>query len=143
MARRGWDELAELTETQQARFLVGEASNIWRKLSLPDDVPDTIRERVTAYLGLAAQILSGQYHLTPELLGFLEDPRMRNDFGSYCERARENDKAAAALDVASYACGFVCRISAAEAGIDTLPDPVLESTPDVFDYYRQRALLFN
>lgn len=143
MARHGWDEFAELSEIQQARFLVGEAVRIWGQLNPSDEVLASIKERVTTYLALAEEVLSGRKHRTPELLVFLEDPRMQNDFGSYHERIKESEKAAAALDVASYACGFVCRISAAEAGIDTLPDPVLESTPDVFDYYRQRALLFN
>ncbi len=44
-----------------------------------------------------------------------------------------------ALDLAAYACGFVSRMMARVSGHGPLPDTVLESLPEIYEYYRDRA----
>ncbi|PID63618.1 MAG: hypothetical protein CSB44_01255 [Gammaproteobacteria bacterium] len=102
----------------------------------------TSRPRSRHIWGLAEDVQSGNHQQLPELLRFLDDPAMEKDFNNHYEQVKDDEKASAALDIASYACGFVCRVFAAEAGVDKLPVPVLESVPGIADYYRQRAVQF-
>ncbi len=139
---KGWDRFEQMTEKDQMAFLVNEALRIWSKLYAPEDLPTVIKAEVNTYLHLAGNILSGNCSKLPELLRFLNDPAQEKDFNNFYEQVESNKKACAALDIASYTCGFICRVFAAEAGIDILPDPVLESVPEKIDYYRQQALLF-
>lgn len=68
---------------------------------------------------------------------------MASDFASIYEQIRGAEKAEVALDIASYACGFVCNISATKAGINQLPGPVLESIPEVYVYFCAKAKQLN
>jgi hypothetical protein len=100
---------------------------------------EEIGGEVRGYLKLGYDVLDGQHEKLPQLICFLEDPEMKRDFGAFFERIKHNEKAAAALDLASYACGFVSRLAAQASGYGPLPDPVLESLPDVYEYYQERA----
>ena len=98
-----------------------------------------IKSEVRAYLELGHDVLDGQHEKLPQLICFIEDPEMKHDFGAVFERIKHDERASAALDLASYACGFVLRLAATASGYGPLPDPVLESRPDIYEYYQERA----
>ena len=100
---------------------------------------EEIGSEVRAYLKLGYDVLDGQHEKLPQLICFIEDPEMKHDFGAVFERIKHDEKASAALDLASYACGFVSRLVATASGCGPLPDPVLESQPDIYEYYQERA----
>ncbi|MES9971533.1 MAG: hypothetical protein ABW092_15985 [Candidatus Thiodiazotropha sp.] len=130
-----WDDFLNLSEKKQARFLLDVASAAWDQHEKFND----IKIKVESNLKLGYRVLEGDINSLHILIRFLDDPNMIEDFSVFFEQLKDNETAAAALDLASYACGFVCRISAQNAGVNTLPDPVLEALPDVYEYFRDRA----
>ncbi len=130
-----WTKFPSLDEPSQGKFLLDVAYDAWSKQHGFDE----IKQKVLKYLKLGYQVCSGRYENFPELLKFLDDPDMKNDFGAFFEQVQHDEMASAALDLASYACGFVARISAKEAGCRSLPEPVLESMPDIYEYYRDKT----
>jgi len=109
----------------------------WNKVHAPEDIVRQVRD----YLTLGYEVLDGRFEKLPQLICFIEDPDMEHDFGAFFERIQHNETASAALDLAIYACGFVSRTAANASGYSPLPDPVLESLPEIYEYYRDRASL--
>lgn len=134
-----WQGFKSLNEREQAQLLLDVASSALERQQGFED----IRAEVQSYLALGYQILGGDLELLPQLIRFMEDPEMKGDFGAFYERVKHDERASAALDLASYACGFVCRITAAKSGYRPLPDPVLESVPEIYEYYEARAHFLN
>jgi hypothetical protein len=132
-----WGGFLNLSEKEQARFLLDVASAAWDQ----QDKFNEIKIKVESNLKLGYRILDGDIDNIHLLIRFLDDPNMMEDFASFFEQIKHDKNAAAALDLASYACGFVCRLSAQKAGVNVLPDPVLEALPDVYEYFRDRAEL--
>ena len=132
-----WELFPHLTEDEQARILLDKAEESW-KLQADFQVQ---KETVEKYLGIARKVLEGELEKLSELICFLDDPEMAEDFTTIYEQVRGSEKTEAALDLASYACGFICNISAERAGRNQLPDPVLESVPEIYEYFRARAEL--
>ena len=126
-----WHNFPELNEEDQARFLLNMASSAWKK----QEGFDEIKWKVEFYIQLGHDILNGDFNKIKILIYFLDDPYMKEDFGYFFEQLKYSEKASAALDLASYACGFVCRLSAEKANIHSLPDPVLEALPDIYEYF--------
>ncbi|PIE06947.1 MAG: hypothetical protein CSA74_09890 [Rhodobacterales bacterium] len=100
---------------------------------------DDMAGKVRDYLALGHVVLDGNHSKLPELMRFLEDPEMTDDFAAFHERVQNDATACAALDLAAYACGFVSRMMARVSGHGPLPDTVLESLPEIYEYYRDRA----
>lgn len=137
MSAVDWEIFLDLDEDGQAKFLLHIAEK-----ALSFIVSDMeIYRIILHYLKLARSIVDGDYGKINQLMVFLEDENMKNDFSSFWEILKESEKDSAALDIISYACGFICRCAAKKAGIRTLPDPVIESVPDIYEYYRDRAKL--
>ena len=132
-----WSTFLEEAESAQARFLLDTAMTAW---DAQHDLKG-IGSEVRTYLELGYDILDGQHEKLPQLICFIEDPEMKRDFGAFFERIKHDEKASAALDLASYACGFVSRLVATASGYGPLPDPVLESLPEIYEYYQGRASL--
>lgn len=132
-----WKGFSQLEEVVQCRFLLDVASAAWKK----QNGFDVIKSKVQAYIELGYEVLEGESSDLPQLIKFLDDPEMIDDFGSYFEILSSDENAAAALDLASYACGFVSRVVAEKTNYGPLPDPVLEALPDVSDYFKERAEL--
>lgn len=109
----------------------------WNKVHEPEDIVIQVRD----YLTLGYEVLDGRLEKLPQLIRFIEDADMEHDFGAFFERIQHNETASAALDLASYACGFVLRTAANASGYGPLPDPVLESLPEIYEYYQGRASL--
>lgn len=130
-----WNNFLILGEEEQARFLLDISFSAW---NLVENLHE-IKSKVTDYLELGYEILDGDTSKWSVLVKFLDDPDMKEDFPAYCELTKDDRIASAALDLASYACGFVCRITAARVGTKSLPDPVIESLPEVYEYFRDRA----
>lgn len=130
-----WDNFLNLSEEDQARFLLDVASIAWEK----QKGLGGIKAKIESNIKLGHEVLAGNFTKLSLLIRFLDDPDMKDDFGSFFEQLKDNQSAAAALDLASYACGFVCRVMAPQAKITVLPDPVLEALPDIYEYYRDRA----
>ncbi len=130
-----WDGFVDLDEKQQARYLLDEATLAWQSLVGFKE----IKSKVQNYLNLGYRICQGEFDQLESLIQFLEDPKMKDDFGSFYEQIKHDDKAAACLDLASYACAFVCRIAAQKVGLTPLPDPVLEAVPEIYEYYQSRS----
>ena len=61
----------------------------------------------------------------------------------FMKKIKDDELAVASLDLASYACGFVCRLVAKRVNHRPLPDPVLEAVPEIYEYYRDRAKLLS
>ena len=130
-----WSTFPEESEPNQARFLLDTAMTAWDTQHDLEEIGVEVRD----YLKLGDEVLDGRHEKLPQLICFLEDPEMKHDFGAFFERIKHNEKASAALDLATYACGFVSRLAAQTSGYGPLPDPVLESEPDVYEYYQERA----
>ena len=130
-----WTDFLQKSEASQARFLLDMATAAWEAQREPTD----IGREVCAYLKLGYEVLEGNHEKLPHLIRFLEDPDMKHDFGAFYERLQHEETASAALDLASYACGFVSRMSAAKSEYGPLPDPVLEAMPEIYEYYQERA----
>lgn len=132
-----WKNFLELTEDDQARFLLKIASYAWKN----QEGFDEIKSKVESSIKLGYEILDGDSNNIEMLIRFLDDPNMEEDFGAFFEKIKDSEAASVALDLASYACGFVCRLSAEKANIISLPDPVLEALPDIYEYFHDRAKL--
>ena len=132
-----WDDFPRLPEPVQARILLEVASAAWKQQSAFGDIKAEVQE----YLKLGYELLEGRCEKLPQLIKFLDDPEMAHDFGAFYERLKDNKSAAAALDIASYACGFVSRMVAKKCQYGPLPDPVLEALPDIYEYYQEQAAL--
>lgn len=134
---RDWTEFKTLDEVNQAAFLLDIA-----EASLPSlaDHPEK-QVSITDYVATARAVLGGALERHAHLMRFLDDPFMEADFNTYFHDLEGDERACAALDLASYACGFVARVTAPAAGATGLPDPVRESLPDVAEYFRERAAL--
>lgn len=132
-----WSNFLQEDESDQARFLLDTAMSAWNKVHEPEDIVRQVRD----YLTLGYEVLDGRFDKLPQLIRFIEDPDMEHDFGAFFERIQHNETASAALDLASYACGFVSRTAANASGYSPLPDPVLESLPEIYEYYQGRASL--
>ena len=130
-----WNTFDTLEEGAQALFLLDIAE---RALPSLDGHPGE-QARITAYVATARAVLDGSTELHSELMRFLDDPFMEEDFSIYFLELEGDEAACAALDLTSYACGFVARITAPAAGATGLPDPVRESVPGAAVYYRERA----
>ena len=130
-----WNDFLNLSEIDQCKFLLNVAKLAWKDR---DEYPE-IKLKVSDYLSVASEILKGEVIKLPQLMVFLEDPDMEDSFAEYFDIISENEKVAAALDLASYACGYICRIVAQNQGIKSLPEPVIESIPEIYDYYQERA----
>lgn len=128
-----------LGELDQARFLLGVACDAWEK----QQGSEGVWTQVKSYLELGYKVLEGDLEQLPQLIIFLDDPEMKADFGAFYEQLKHDECASACLDLASYACGFVCRIAAEKSGYGPLPDPVREALPEIYEYYESRAALLN
>ena len=131
-----WNTFPKEDETDQARFLLDTAMSAWDTQHVPEDIGNEVR----TYLALGYEVLDGRHEKLPQLIQFIEDPDMKRDFGAFVERLKHNETASAALDLASYACGFVSRVAATASGYGPLPDPVLESLPTIYEYFQKKAL---
>lgn len=130
-----WNNFEQGDAPDQARFLLDCATRALPALEGHDD----IAAKVAAYLDAARDLLDGATERHAEVTRFLDDPEMAEDFTVYYAKIEEDERACAAMDIATYACGYVARITAPAAGVTRLPDPVLESLPEVSDYYAERA----
>lgn len=130
-----WITFPEENELHQARFLLDTAMTAWNAQHDLEEISNEVR----GYLELGYAVLDGRHEKLPQLICFLEDPEMKHDFGAFFEHIKDNEKASAALDLASYACGFVSRLVATASGYGPLPTPVLESLPDIYEYYQERS----
>lgn len=131
-----WSNFPDGNERNQARFLLRTATSAWDTQHDLEEMGNAVRD----YLRLGYEVLDGQCQKLPQLIRFIEDPQMKSDFSAYFEIVKEDKKAAAALDLASYACAFVSRLVAAVSGYGPLPDPVLEALPEIYEYYKERAI---
>lgn len=134
-----WVEFNLKNEDEQARTLLKIAYNAWTN---QNDYPK-IKTKIIQYINVGYQFLEGDIAKLPFLLRFLDDPEMEADFSVFYEYFSDNDKASAALDLASYACGFVSRMVAMRENYSPLPDPVLESVPDIYEYFKEKAEFLN
>lgn len=124
-----------LTEDQQAERLLAAAHD-----ALVFFEPyRSIFDRIAFYLECARGVTRGDFSKTETLLIFMQDPAMKDSFAAFFEQIKADESAVAALEIVSFACGFVCRVFASRSGIVILPDPVLESLPDLFLHYEDRA----
>jgi hypothetical protein len=130
-----WNEFLNLGEVDQCKFLLNAAELAWKDRN---EFPE-IKRKINVYLSIVSEILDGDVNKLMQLMVFLEDPDMKESFAVYFDIVSENEKAAAALDLASYACGFTCRSVAKGQGIKSLPEPVIESILEIYDYYKERA----
>ena len=131
-----WNRFSDLNELEQAHFLIQTAKAAW---GLDLKINAEIILSVQQHLETAEKIQNGDFDRISDLMPFLEDPDMEKDFSAYYEIVHHNDRAAAALDLASYACGFVLRIAGRKKGLMSMPDPVIESLPEIYEYYQERA----
>ena len=130
-----WDNFKTQDEPDQAAFLVRTAREALPALcAFPD-----VHSKTAASLSVAGDVLTGDYSAFADVVRFLDDPDMQDDYNVYAGVVDGDAAAQAALDLASYACGFTARISAPAAGVSHLPDPVLEAMPYVADYFRIQA----
>lgn len=130
-----WNSFDRLEEGAQALFLLDIAER-----ALPSLGHHPVeQEKIAAYVATARAVLDGNTDLHGALMRFLDDPFMEEDFSIYFLELEGDEAACAALDLTSYACGFVARITAPAAGATGLPDPVRESVPGAAVYYRERA----
>lgn len=134
-----WTGFETWEETAQARFLLDVAQ---RALPALGDFPQE-QARIAQYLTAGVAVLGGDIAQHPHLCRFLADPEMTDDFNVYFNTMQGHERAMAALDLATYACGFTARIMAPAAGDPTLSDPVLEAQPDIYDYFEGRAALLD
>ncbi len=132
-----WTHFEGLEEGAQALFLLDIAARALPAFEAHGDV----QSKVACYIDAGRMVMAGDMTRHAELVRFLNDPDTDDDFNTYFAQVHEDARACAALDLATYACGFTARISAPAAGVTALPDPVLESTDDIWDYYRDRAAL--
>ncbi len=130
-----WSEFSDQPEPAQARMLLDVASAAWTLQTAFGDVKAEVQQN----LALGYEVLSGRHEKLPQLINFLDDPEMAHDFSALYERVKNDEAVSAALDLASYACGFVARIVAEQCKYGPLPDPVLESLPEIYGYYQERA----
>lgn len=130
-----WTGFLQKEEIDQAKMLLDTASAAWVCHQKYPSIAYEVRE----YLKLGYEVLEGRHKKIPQLVLFLEDPEMRHDFGAFYEFVKDSEEASAALDLASYACGFVLRIASEKSGYTPLPDPVVESLPEIYEYYQDRA----
>ena len=131
-----WSAFEGATETEQAAFLLDLATRAVPALA---DHPD-VQGKVAAYVHAGHAVLNGDMDKHADLVRFLNDPDTDDDFNVYFAQIHEDERACAALDLATYACGFTARITAAAAGVGALPDPVLEALPEVSSYFQDRAV---
>ena len=102
---------------------------------------ENVKTSVEANIELGKQVIDGKIDGLPKLLKFIEDPHMAEDFGSFYELVKGDEKASAALHIASYSCAFAARVVAEREGFKPLPDPVLEALPEVSDFFFEQAKL--
>lgn len=130
-----WENFMGMEEKDQANFLLSLA----KKALVFIKTDSEIHSKILSYINIATSIMDGKFEKIHELVIFLNDTSMNNDFNSFYEILKKNEKDAAALDIASYACGFVCRYAAKNEKITNLPDPVIESVPEIYEYYQRKA----
>ncbi|MBA4767557.1 MAG: hypothetical protein H2049_07960 [Porphyrobacter sp.] len=136
-----WSQFLDLKREDQANFLLDLA-----KKSLPFLInDDNIKSNICRYVDLAESVISGDIDKFDELLVFLNDEKTGNDFSDYFNilivADYDSTKELAVVDICSYACGFVCLYTAEKLGIKGLPDPVLQSTADEYEYYKEKSEL--
>lgn len=91
----------------------------------------------------SCEMLRGHWTLLDKVVRFMDDPDMVRDFNTYYEVVQHDRFANAALDLASFAIGFCCRVAAERLGREGMPDPVVESLTDAYPYYEQQALVLH
>jgi len=130
-------QFAQLDETRQASFLV----QLCKVAASHVRGHDGIKNALLHNAELSQQLLEGDYSVQDELLKFIEDPNMSDDFGGFYEKVKDDAQASAAVHIVSYGCAFVLRLAAKRKGVNGLPDPVLEALPDIADFYFDQAQL--
>lgn len=125
----------EKSESQQADFLVllsKRASNAFHGF-------EEVKETLLRVSELLVMLQKGDKSVRDELLRFIEDPDMSSDFAHLYEIVKADDRASAALHIVSYSCAFNLRVSAKVDAFGPLPDPIVEATPDVYQFYMDQA----
>lgn len=130
-----WDSFGSLSEHQQGAFLLALTECVQKAGNIPEDVWNDTQSALAA----ARQIHAGDPTLLPTLLHFMNDPDMMKDFAAFQERLRGDEYAVAWLDLVSYTCGFIARVTALETGYRPLPDTVLEAVPCIYKYYQRQT----
>jgi len=130
-----WSQFRNLTERYQARFLLDVAA----VATVQYGRPASVREQVREYIGLGYALLAGDAEPLDDLLIFMQDPDLRRSFAALGEELGDDEQVKAWMDIASYACAFVCRLAAERSGYGAVPEPVVEAIPGIYEYYMERA----
>jgi hypothetical protein len=130
-----WNQFCNLAEWDQARFLLDVATAATVQFGRPASVRDQVRN----YIGLGYKLLAGDAEPLEDLLVFMQDPELRRSFSALYEELGDDKQAIAWMDIASYACAFICRLAAERSGYGAVPAPVVEAIPDIYEYYMEKA----